>query len=275
MSYCVREKKQTESVPGSERYEKAKNGRLMLKSTCTSCGIMKTKFVKQIQGEGLGDALLMAGMKTLWETGKLGAKKVLKSDATKRAASSYVRKMADDMINKGVSQTFDNLASNIPTMGSGIIGTNSFLVPKRKRKTDADYLIELHQKNPQLLYGQGFDSHKLIGKLPKPKAGFTPWSYKYMGPYNPLDKQLRYDKNTGEVIEWKVKPKNKLDEISAHHDICYDMGKNKGQSDRKMVDSIDPIPWKNKPWGTTAVRNIINTKQKLGLRVKPKNGKGR
>ena len=38
-----------------------------------------------------------------------------------------------------------------------------------------------------------------IGKLPKPKAGWTPPGYKFRGPYNPLDKQLQYDPNTGEV----------------------------------------------------------------------------
>ena len=35
-SYCVKQKKVTECVPGSERYEKAKNGRLMLKCKCCS-----------------------------------------------------------------------------------------------------------------------------------------------------------------------------------------------------------------------------------------------
>ena len=45
-SYCVKEKKQTEYVPGSERYVKTKNGRTMMKCTCASCGITKTKFVK-------------------------------------------------------------------------------------------------------------------------------------------------------------------------------------------------------------------------------------
>ena len=46
-SYCVKQKKVTECVPGSERHVKAKNGRLMLKCTCAECGITKTKFVKQ------------------------------------------------------------------------------------------------------------------------------------------------------------------------------------------------------------------------------------
>ena len=51
-SYCVKQKKVTECVPGSEKYVKTKNGRLMLKCTCAECGITKTKFVKQA-GNGL------------------------------------------------------------------------------------------------------------------------------------------------------------------------------------------------------------------------------
>ena len=39
--YCVKERKRTPSVPGSERYERARNGRLMLKAKCASCGITK------------------------------------------------------------------------------------------------------------------------------------------------------------------------------------------------------------------------------------------
>ena len=71
------------------------------------------------------------------------------------------------------------------------------------------------------LDGKGIDIHKWIGKLPRPKAGFTPGKYKYMGAYNPLDKQLEYDPETGEVLKWKVLPYNKVDEISAYYDICY------------------------------------------------------
>ena len=50
-SYCVKQKKVTLCVPGSERYEKAKNGRLMLKCLCFECGITKSKFVKQAGNE--------------------------------------------------------------------------------------------------------------------------------------------------------------------------------------------------------------------------------
>lgn len=53
--------------------------------------------------------------------------------------------------------------------------------------------------------------------------------------------------------------------IAAHHDICYDMGRNKGDCDRQMIQSLDNIPYGEMPkWGQTA-RLLINTKQKLGL----------
>ena len=53
-SYCVKEKKQTECVPGSEQYVKTKNGRTMMKCKCASCGIIEAKFVKsQSTGSGI------------------------------------------------------------------------------------------------------------------------------------------------------------------------------------------------------------------------------
>ena len=169
-SYCVKQKKFTNSLNGSEKTIRSKNGKLMLKSICEECRAKKSQFIKQ------------------------------------------------------------------PVGGS-------------------------------------FDIHKLIGKLPRPKSGFTPGNYKYMGPYNPLNKQLKYDPNTGEVQEWYVKPYNKVDEIAAHHDICYQMGKSKNECDQKMVNDLDNIPYGEMPkWGQTA-RFLINAKKKLGLGVKQKNVK--
>ena len=172
-SYCVKQKKFTNSLSGSEKIIRSKNGKLMIKSICVECGAKKSQFIKQ----------------------------------------------------------------------------------------------------PASRAGGSFDIHKLIGKLPRPKSGFTPGNYKYMGPYNPLDKQLKYDPNTGKVKEWYVKPYNKVDEIAAHHDICYQMGKSKNECDQKMVNDLDNIPYGEMPkWGQTA-RFLINAKKKLGLGVKQKNVK--
>ena len=102
----------------------------------------------------------------------------------------------------------------------------------------------------------------------KPKFG-----YKYLGPYNgPLEKQMLYDKKQVIFINANDKPKNVLDEIASRHDICYELKpKNKGLCDRIMVKEIDNISFKEKPWGTFAIKQIINTKQKLGLGVENSN----
>ena len=51
--YCVKQRKRTEYVPGSETYAMARNGRRMMKCKCAECGITKTRFVKGKSGAGL------------------------------------------------------------------------------------------------------------------------------------------------------------------------------------------------------------------------------
>ena len=77
---------------------------------------------------------------------------------------------------------------------------------------------------------------------------------------------MLYDKQTGDILKYYDKPKNVLDKIASRHDICYELKpKNKGLCDRIMVKEIDNVPYKEKPWGTFAIKQIINTKQKLGM----------
>ena len=40
---------------------------------------------------------------------------------------------------------------------------------------------------------------------------------------------------------------NKVDEISAHHDVCYSRGVDKNECDRKMVSELDKIPYGELP----------------------------
>ena len=49
-SYCVKQKKQTDCIAGSEKFVKTKNGRLMMKCICAECKIVKTRFVKGKEG---------------------------------------------------------------------------------------------------------------------------------------------------------------------------------------------------------------------------------
>ena len=68
------------------------------------------------------------------------------------------------------------------------------------------------------------------------------------------------------------------------HDVDYSVRGNKPKSekvkckneaDRKMVKSLDLIPWKERQWGHSLARTMINTKQKLGTGLKSKNVKRR
>lgn len=51
-SYCVKERRQTECVPRSERLVTIKNGRKMMKCKCAECGITKTTFISGQKGRG-------------------------------------------------------------------------------------------------------------------------------------------------------------------------------------------------------------------------------
>ena len=120
------------------------------------------------------------------------------------------------------------------------------------------------------------DIHALLEKNPITKAMLKPkFGYRFLGSYNgPLEEldQMLYDKNTGDIYKYYDKPKNVLDKIASRHDICYELKpKNKGLCDRFMVDEINNIPFKERPWGTYVIKQIINSKQKLGLGVENHN----
>ena len=110
------------------------------------------------------------------------------------------------------------------------------------------------------------DIHALLEKNPITKKMLQPkFGYKYLGSYNKLNTQLLYDKQTGVILKYYDKPKNILDKIASKHDTCYSVGKNKNDRDRIMVKEIDNIPFKDRPFETFAIKQIINTKQKLGM----------
>ena len=46
-NYCVKQRKVTECVPGSEQYIKTKYGRNAMKCKCAECGITKFRFIKR------------------------------------------------------------------------------------------------------------------------------------------------------------------------------------------------------------------------------------
>ena len=194
--YCVKEKRFTPNVPGSETFATAKNGRRLLKVKCASCGITKTRFISnKTQGAG-HDMRIYAGNRV------------------------------DD-----------------PT-------------------------------NPLYQRGGAFDLHKAIGKLPKPKKGWTLPGHNYTGPYNPLEKQLSYDPQTGKILKIYQQPTGATDAVAMQHDVdyavCADKKNEKGckhDADKKMVKALDAIPKNKRQWGHAAARNAISSKQKVGLGV--------
>ena len=195
--YCVKEKRFTPNVSGSEKFVTTKNGRRLLKVKCASCGITKTRFVSnKAQSGGNYDMRIYAGNRV------------------------------DD-----------------PT-------------------------------NPLYQRGGAFDLHKAIGKLPKPKKGWTLPGHNYTGPYNPLEKQLSYDPKTGKILKIYQQPTGATDAVSMQHDVDYAVcaGKKnekgcKHAADKKMVKALDAIPKNKRQWGHAAARNAISSKQKVGLGV--------
>ena len=195
--YCVKEKRFTPNVSGSETFATAKNGRRLLKVKCASCGITKTRFISnKTQGAG-HDMRIYAGNRV------------------------------DDPTNP------------------------------------------LYERG-----GRGFDIHKAIGKLPKPKKGWTLPGHNYTGPYNPLEKQLSYDPKTGKILKIYQQPTGATDAVSMQHDVDYAVcaGKKNEKSckyvaDKKMVKALDAIPKNKRQWGHAAARNAISSKQKVGLGV--------
>ena len=98
--------------------------------------------------------------------------------------------------------------------------------------------------------GGAVDIHKQIGKLPKPKGGWTLPGHKYTGPYNDLENQVRFNPETGEILEIYDQPTEPTDAVAMQHDVdysvCGDDRKCKNKADRKMVKSLDAIPWKER-----------------------------
>ena len=186
----------------------------------------------------------------------------------------------------GAQQMLVNKAT--PFLKKGIDQLSTAIRPKKNYKTnrkdlDGGSIFDLAYgfnyapwTHPTGKKGKGVDIHKAIGKLPKPKGGWTLPGHNYTGPYNPLEQQLRFNPKTGEILEFLVKPTGKTDAVAAQHDVDYSLCGNdrkcKNKADKKMVAALDAIPWKERQWGHALARNTINVKQKLGLGVSGANG---
>ena len=68
-------------------------------------------------------------------------------------------------------------------------------------KNEIRWFLAGKLSEPSLAEGSGIDIHAAIGKFPKPKKGWTLPGHNFTGPYNPLEKQVKYDPETGEILE--------------------------------------------------------------------------
>ena len=109
------------------------------------------------------------------------------------------------------------------------------------------------------------DIHKTIGKLPIiPERGFILSNMNYCGPYNPLNKQLIYDKN-GNILKYIQQLTGQTDRICSQYDVDYTLAKNlkdKHLADEKMINAINELPYNQQQYGTFLVKNIIKSKKK-------------
>ena len=76
-------------------------------------------------------------------------------------------------------------------------------------------------------------------------AGDRNIGHRYTGPYNDLENQVRYNPETGEILEIYDPPTGKTDAVAMQHDVdysvCGDNKKCKHKADRKMVKSLDAV----------------------------------
>ena len=49
------------------------------------------------------------------------------------------------------------------------------------------------------------------------------------------------------------------------YSVCGDIWNCKNKADGKIVKSLDVVPYNERQWGHWLARNLISTKQKLGL----------
>ena len=124
LSYCVRQRKRTECVPNSETFVITKNGRNAMRCICAECGITKFRFISkaEMQGSGFDELIvkgLAAGAKGLYNLGKKGASRAIKSDYVK----DKVKGIGKRYLNRAIDSLADDISKKISGRGRGRTGS--------------------------------------------------------------------------------------------------------------------------------------------------------
>ena len=134
------------------------------------------------------------------------------------------------------------------------------------------------------------DIHKVITSNPITKSIMSPWGSnskansirgklfnKYTGPGNDLSKQIKFDQQTGKIIQIYDQPTSSNDRCSMYHDIAYTIAQNTGinntdvknkklKADKKSLQCFKP----RSPWDIAAY-TAMKSKKILGLGVEDHN----
>ena len=170
----------------------------------------------------VGDLAITKGIpylaKKSVEAGRYYASEAMRDPKLQKKAINYTLGKARPVIQKVGSEMFDQLSTKVR--------------PNQRYKTDRPDLD-----------GAGFDIHAAIGKFPKPKKGWTLPGHNFTGPYNPLEKQVKFNPETGEILEIYQQPTGATDAIAMQHDVDYDVCSNRekkyGENLKKCKNKAD------------------------------------
>lgn len=226
---------------------------------CDLCGTKKRSFIST-KGKGLEEALLKMG----WNMGKIGVNTGL------AAQSDFAKNFVKGKINEMVSQSVDRMADSF---AKGRLNANKKIAGGAVGGCPGICFESCH--------GGRLSVHDVIGKLPRPKRGFVLPNMNYAGPFNPLEKQLEFDRQ-GNITKIMQQPTGKTDAVAMQHDVDYSVcsldksdadaeGRSfekvacQNKADQKMLDALDSIPKNERQWGHSAARGAIWAKKSLGL----------
>ena len=147
--------------------------------------------------------------KKLVEMGRYGASELMRNKNLQKKAVNYGINKLTLLIQDSVETALDQLSTKVR--------------PNKKYKTDRKGLD-----------GRGIDIHDVILKV-APKKGFVLPGHNYTGPGNPLEEQLKYNHETGEILEIYQQATGRTDALGMQHDIDYSICSNKPKSEQVNV----------------------------------------
>ena len=153
-----------------------------------------------------------------FEAGRYYASEASRDPNLQKKAINYTLNKARPVIQKVCSEMLHQICTKVR--------------PNRRYETDRPDLD-----------GSGIDNHSAIGKLPKPKRGWTLRGHNFTGPDNPLEQPLKYHPETGEILKIYQQPTGPTDAIAMQHDVDYGSSSYReqkyGEDEKKCKHAVD------------------------------------